>query len=187
MDIFEIIEKRRSVFPKQYNDKPILKEELDKILATANWAPNHKHTEPWRFKVVQGECKLKLAEFLVEKNVELEGKPSSFKRKKIVSKFEESHTVIAICIQKSPKGKLPEWEEISAVAMAVQNMWLACTALNIGSYWSSPSLIRLVDDFFKLKEGESCLGFFYMGKFDDELELGKRKSPINQKVEYFID
>lgn len=187
MDIFEIIEKRRSVFPKQYNDKPILKEELDKILAVANWAPNHKHTEPWRFKVLQGQGKLKFAEFLVEKSAEAEEKPSSFKRKKIVSKFEESHTVIAICMQRSPKGKPPEWEEISAVAMAVQNMWLACTALNIGSYWSSPPLINLVDDFFKLKERESCLGFFYMGKFDEELEEGKRKSTIDEKVEYFID
>lgn len=187
MDIFELIEKRRSVFPEQYNEEPILKEELDKILATANWAPNHRHTEPWRFKVVQGEIKLKLAEFILEKNAEWEGNPSSFKRKKIISKFEQSHTVIAICIQKSPTGKPPEWEEVSAVAMAVQNMWLACTALNIGSYWSSPSFINLVDDFFNLKEGESCLGFFYMGKFDGELEEGKRKSSIHSKVEYFTD
>lgn len=186
MGIFEIIEKRRSVFPKEYNKEPILKEELDKVLSAANWAPNHKHTEPWRFKVIQGDSKLKFAEFLVEKNTEVEGKPSSFKRKKIVSKFEESHTVIAICIQKNPQGKPPEWEEISAVAMAVQNMWLACTELNIGAYWSSPSLIHLVDDFFKLKEGEDCLGFFYMGKFDGDLKEGKRKSPISDKVDYFI-
>jgi len=185
MDIFEVIEKRRSVFPKQYNDEPITKQELDKVLSAANWAPNHKHTEPWRFKVIQGEARSRFADYLVEKNAEAEGKPSSFKRKKIVSKFEESHTIIAICIQKSPKGKPPEWEEISAVAMAVQNMWLACTGLNIGAYWSSPSHKDLVGDFFELKEGESCLGFFYMGKYDGELEPGKRKSEIESKVQYF--
>lgn len=185
MDIFELIEKRRSVFPKQYNDEPILKDELDKILATANWAPNHKKTEPWRFKVIRGDSKLKLANFLADKNAELEGKPSSFKRKKIVSKFEESHSVIAICMQRSPKGKPPEWEEVSAVAMAVQNMWLACTELNIGAYWSSPSYKDLVSDFFNLNEGESCLGFFYMGKYNGELEEGERKSSIEAKVEYY--
>lgn len=185
MDIFEIIEKRRSVFPKQYNDEPILKEELDKVLSAANWAPNHKKTEPWRFKVLQGDSKLKLGEFLVEKNAEVEGKPSSFKRKKILSKFEDSHTVIAICIQKSPKGKPPEWEEISAVAMAVQNMWLACTELEIGAYWSSPSFKDMVAGFFDLNEGEECLGFFYMGKYDGELEKGSRKSKIDAKVQYY--
>ena len=185
MEILDVIEKRRSVFPKQYNDEPILKEELDKVLSAANWAPNHKKTEPWRFKVLQGNSRLEFADFLVNKNAEIEGKPSSFKRKKIVSKFEQSHTIIAICIQKSPKGKPPEWEELSAVAMAVQNMWLTCTALKIGAYWSSPSLKDLVGDYFDLQEGESCLGFFYMGKYDGELEPGKRKSEIETKVQYF--
>ncbi|WP_019037894.1 nitroreductase family protein [Psychroflexus tropicus] len=185
MDALKAIENRRSVFPKQYNEEPISKEELGKILFAANWAPNHKHTEPWRFKVLQGKSRLEFAEFLVNKNAEIEGKPSSFKRKKIVSKFQQSHTVIAICMQKSPKGKPPEWEEISAVAMAVQNMWLACTALSIGAYWSSPSLKDLVGGYFDLQEGESCLGFFYMGKYDGELEPGKRKSEIDSKVQYF--
>ncbi len=184
MDIFELIQQRRTVSPNQYSKQPITEEELRKILESANWAPNHKNTEPWRFKVMQGESRLKLANYLVEKNAELNDKPSSFKNKKISSKFENSHTVIAICIQKSPKGMPPEWEEISAVAMAVQNMWLACTALEIGAYWSSPSLINHLDEFFNFNEGESCLGFFYMGKLDGELPKGKRKSPIDAKVEY---
>ena len=184
MDIFELIQQRRTVSPNQYSKQPITEQELQKILESANWAPNHKNTEPWRFKVMRGESRLKLADFLVEKNAELEDKPSSFKSKKISSKFENSHTVIAICIQKSPKGKPPEWEEISAVAMAVQNMWLACTALEIGAYWSSPSLINHLDEFFNFNEGESCLGFFYMGKLDGELHKGNRKSPIDAKVEY---
>jgi nitroreductase len=184
MDIFELIQQRRTVSPNQYSKQPITKQELQKILESANWAPNHKNTEPWRFKVMQGESKLKLADYLVEKNAELNDKPSSFKNKKISSKFENSHTVIVICIQKSPKGKPPEWEEISAVAMAVQNMWLACTALEIGAYWSSPSLIDHLDEFFNFNEGESCLGFFYIGKLDGELPQGKRKSSIDAKVEY---
>jgi len=184
MDIFELIQQRRTVSPNQYSKQPITEEELQKILESANWAPTHKNTEPWRFKVMQGESRLKLADYLIEKNAELDDKPSSFKNKKISSKFENSHTVIAICIQKSPKGMPPEWEEISAVAMAVQNMWLACTALEIGAYWSSPSLINHLDEFFNFNEGESCLGFFYMGKLDGELPEGNRKSPIDAKVEY---
>jgi len=184
MDIFELIQQRRTVSPNQYSKQPITEEELQKILESANWAPTHKNTEPWRFKVMQGESRLKLADYLIEKNAELDDKPSSFKNKKISSKFENSHTVIAICIQKSPKGMPPEWEEISAVAMAVQNMWLACTALEIGAYWSSPSLINHLDEFFNFNEGESCLGFFYMGKLDGELPKGNRKSPFDAKVEY---
>lgn len=103
MDIFELIQQRRTVSPNQYNKQPITEEELQKILESANWAPNHKNTEPWRFKVMRGESRLKLADYLIGKNAELEDKPSPFKNKKISSKFENSHTVIAICIQKKLK------------------------------------------------------------------------------------
>lgn len=34
--IFDLIAKRRSIFPVQYNDKPIAKEDLEKILEAAN-------------------------------------------------------------------------------------------------------------------------------------------------------
>ncbi|GAA0755835.1 nitroreductase family protein [Psychroflexus lacisalsi] len=186
MDILKLIKQRRTISPNQFNSEPISKSELDQILEAANWAPNHKNTEPWRFKVLQGESRLKLADYLVESNAELKDKPSSFKRKKIVSKFEHSHTVIVICMQRSPKGKPPEWEEISAVAMAVQNMWLVSSSLGIGGYWSSPDLKNQVDGFFDFNEGESCLGFFYMGKLDEALHDGKRKSSIEAKVEYHL-
>ncbi len=99
MDIFELIQQRRTVSPNQYNKQPITDEELQKILESANWAPTHRNTEPWRFKVMQGESRLILADYLIEKNAEVEDKPSSFKNKKISSKFENSHTVIAICMQ----------------------------------------------------------------------------------------
>ena len=62
--ISEIIKSRRAVFPAQYNNGPIGREEIMKILEAANWAPTHRRTEPWRFKVIQGESQARLAEFL---------------------------------------------------------------------------------------------------------------------------
>ena len=41
---------------------------------------------------------------------------------------------------------VPEWEEIAAVSMAVQNMYLTCTANNIGCYWSSPKIVDHLND-----------------------------------------
>jgi hypothetical protein len=38
-----------------------------------------------------------------------------------------------------------------------------------------------MDNFFDLNEGERCLGFFYMGYFDDELPEVTRL-PIAEKV-----
>ncbi len=179
--ILELIRKRRSIFPVQYNAKPISKEALEKILEAANWAPNHKKTEPWRFKVLQGNSKEALGTFLANKYQEVEAKPKKLKIKKLLDNPSKAAAVIAICMQRDPNESLPEWEEVAATAMAVQNMWLCCTEMGIGSYWSSPGLIKYMDVFFDLNEGEKCLGFFYMGYYDEAPETGVRQ-PIEDKV-----
>ena len=179
--VFDIIKKRRSVFPAQYNDKPIAKADIEKILQAANWAPNHKKTEPWRFKVMMGESKEKLGLFLSLKYMENVASPKQIKAKKLIENPKMAGAIIAICMQRDPNESLPEWEEIAATAMAVQNMWLCCAEMGIGSYWSSPPLIKFMDEFFEMEEGEKCLGFFYMGHYDGELEEATRR-PIEDKV-----
>ncbi|MBD1259683.1 nitroreductase [Maribacter polysiphoniae] len=179
--IFDLIKDRRSVFPDQYVDIPISKKDLDQILEAANWAPSHKKTEPWRFKVMQGESKERLGTFLSTKYQEVEERPKQVKIKKLKENPTKSAVVIAICMQRDPNGSVPEWEEVAAVAMAVQNMWLCCTEIGIGCYWSSPGLITHMDEFFDLAEGEKCLGFLYMGFFEGELAIGQR-NPIKDKV-----
>lgn len=182
--IFDLIQERRSIFPPQYVDKPIAKETLEKILEAANWAPTHKKTEPWRFKVLTGAKKDEMGVFLSEKYQEVDPKPKQTTINKLKENPARSAAVIAICMQRDPKESLPEWEEIASTAMAVQNMWLCCTELGIGSYWSSPGLIKYMDEFFDLNEGEKCLGFFYMGYFDGEV-ISSARTPIADKVEWF--
>lgn len=179
--IFDLIKNRRSVFPAQYNDKPIAKKDIEKILEAANWAPTHKKTEPWRFKVIQGEAKAELGVFLSNTYVDTEAHPKQMKSKKLLENPKKSAAVIAICVQRDPKESIPEWEEIASTAMAVQNMWLCCTEMGIGAYWSSPGLIKFMHQFFDMNEGERCLGFFYMGYYDDVLPEVTR-NPISEKV-----
>ncbi len=178
----ELIASRRSVFPAQYNNEPITKAEINAMLEAANWAPTHRRTEPWRFKVLQGESKSSLGSFLANKYKETTEKFSEMKFNKISQKMEQSTLLIAICMQRDPKESVPEWEEVAAVSMAVQNMWLVAHDLKIGAYWSSPAMIKEMHDFFDFNEGEQCLGFLYMGKYDDDLEPGIRNSSIEDKV-----
>ena len=86
-------------------------------------------------------------------------------------------------MQRDPKESLPEWEEIASVACAVQNMWLTATAYGIGAYWSSPKSIYGSSEFLGLKDGERCLGFFYMGYYHSKELKGIRK-PIEDKVKW---
>ena len=52
-----IIETRRSIFPKSYSTEEIKEEILTEILNSATFAPNHKRTKPWRLKVFRDEEK----------------------------------------------------------------------------------------------------------------------------------
>tara|TARA_B100001146_G_C16201135_1_gene444775 strand:+ start:4698 stop:5258 length:561 start_codon:yes stop_codon:yes gene_type:complete len=186
MSIDQLIASRRAVFPVQYSEAPITKEEISQLLEAANWAPTHRRTEPWRFKVFHSEASRKgLSDFLARTFEETAVKFSKIKQKKIAEKPLQSACVIAICMQRDPNESVPEWEEIAATAMAVQNMWLAATEMGIGAYWSSPGLRNHLNAHVSMGEGEQCLGFFYMGKYDGPLESGTRHTSIEEKTTWY--
>ena len=182
MDLFKAIKQRRSIYPHQFNDKIIADADIKKLLELANWAPTHRKTEPWRFKIISGDFKQKAGKFFKMVYWNNTEKPKTFKAKKILQKFEQSSHVIAVCMQRDQKESIPEWEEIAATAMAVQNMWIASSTLNIGMYWSTPSFKENLQDLIPLAEGERCLGFLYCGYFEDEVSLLERQSVISTKV-----
>jgi nitroreductase len=51
--------------------------------------------------------------------------------------------------------------------MAVQNMYLMCSASNIGCYWSSARITEHIKEAFTLQENQKCLGLFYMGNLEN--------------------
>ncbi len=182
------IAQRKSVFPPLYIKKEIPKDIIDEMLLNAHRAPTHKLTEPWRFKILKDSSKERLGMFLAAKYKELNNGINFSERK--FKKLQEnpvlSDTIIAIIMQRDLEERIPEWEEVASVAMAVQNLWLTATSHNIGGYWSSPKLITHMGEFFNLQEGEKCLGFFYMGYYEAEIPLSKRSS-LDDKVEWIYE
>jgi nitroreductase len=162
----EIIEQRRSIFPKDYADTEISQEVLEEILNAATLAPNHKRTKPWRFKIFKGEEKAQLASEMqaIYKAITPEQLFLEKKYNDIGFKINKANVVVSIVVNFS--GMVPEWEEIAAVSMAVQNMYITCTANNIGCYWSSPKIVDELKDSLTIEENQKCLGLFYMGNME---------------------
>ncbi|MDQ0782933.1 nitroreductase [Chryseobacterium sp. W4I1] len=159
----DIIEQRRSIFPKDYSETEIPQEVIEEILHSATLAPNHKRTKPWRFKIFKGEEKAALASEMqaIYKATQPEQTFLEKKYQDIGFKINKSDAVISIVVNFS--GMVPEWEEIAAVSMAVQNMYLTCTANEVGCYWSSPAIVNHLKDSLTIEENQKCLGLFYMG------------------------
>lgn len=183
--VSELLRSRRSVFPRTYTDEPVDRAIIEEMLENANWAPNHKKTEPWRFRVIRGEARQRLAEQLVSIYQEIipAERQSEKKIKKLSHNPLKADTIIAICMQRDLAESLPEWEELAAVAMAVQNMWLTATAHDLGSYWSSPGLVNHLGDFLELAEGERCYGLFYVAHHNCP-EIQRERGAIADKVRW---
>lgn len=182
--ITEIIKRRRSIFPISYTDEEVPKEVIQQLLENANYAPTHKLTEPWRFIVFRAAAKKRLGQELA-RIYKINTPTALFLQKKhdsITDKIDKASCVIVLNAQLHP-DKIPEWEEISSLGCAVQNMALTAEALNVGAYWSSPDLIVGLSDFLELSVNEKCFGLFYLGYHKEEPRPAIR-TPIATKVKW---
>lgn len=165
MTIYETIHSRRSVRPGAYTDAPVSREVLERLIGAANAAPSHRRLYPWRFIVFDSaSAKTELGEYLADRQQANSETPVAAPKLRI-TRERPGKAAAAIAIVMNPDlEKLPEWEEVSATAAAVQNLWLALSAEGLVGYWSSPGTIcKGAEDFLKLEEGEKCLGLFYLG------------------------
>lgn len=185
-NINNIIKNRRATPPKFLARKEVSKEVIEQLLENANWAPTHKNTEPWRFKVYTRNAKQKLASdaFSLLLNKIESGEPiNPQKAEKFKSGLENVPVAIAIIFERDAAERVPEWQEIAAVSMAVQNMWLTATGLGLGAFWSTPEFLPILNDLVEIQSNQKLLGFFYIGHIAMEYP-GPGRGDIAVKVEW---
>ena len=186
MDIFEIIENRRSIKPLDMKPDPVSPDLIQKLLDAANWAPSHRHTEPWRFIVMTKDARRDLADAVIQtmatEKTPIVG-PSHPKYQSTYNKMLNVPVIIAIICHTSSLPKVVPHEEIASTAMAVQNMHLGAQALGLGAFWSSgnKAFHPKMAEFLDLGENDQCLGFLYVGWPKVDWPTGKRR-PIEDKV-----
>jgi len=166
-EINELIKSRRTIYPEQFSERQVHKEQIEQILNNAQWAPTHGNTQPWRFHVFMNQGLQKLSTFLGQTYLELTQKEeqNDAKLTKLIRRPLLSSVVVAVSMKRQAEEKILELEEIEAVACAIQNMHLSCTAYGLGGFWSTPKLIysKKMNEFLGLNEKDKCLGLFYIG------------------------
>lgn len=186
-EVTELIKDRRTIYPEFFSARKVHKEQVELVLNNAIWAPSHGLTQPWRFKVFMEEGKDKLGNFFEEmylKHVAPE-KQNPLKLARMQDRPKAASAVIAICMKRQEEERISELDEIMAVAAAVQNMHLTCTAYGLAGFWSTPGFMKTDDvkEFLGLGEKDRCLGFFYLGYPENEWPKGRRK-PIEYVTEW---
>jgi len=189
-EINELIKSRRTIYPEQFSDRKVHKEQVEVILNNAQWAPTHGNTQPWRFKVFMEEGRQKLSDFLGKTYLEqtAKEKQSDIKLAKYITRPMKSSVVVAVWMERQKEEKILEIEEIEAVACAIQNMYLSCTAYGLGGFWSTPKLMYTpaMNEFLEIESKDKCLGLFYIGYPDIEWPEGHRK-PLEYSTKWILD
>ncbi|KAA9345557.1 nitroreductase family protein [Adhaeribacter soli] len=186
--ISQIIESRRTIKPNQYNGRQIPDEQIKQLLRLADWAPTHAHTEPWRFRVYGGP---KVPQFchdhaeLYRQHVAPEKFLQATYDKLLHMGDHTSHILIAY-MRRGDNPKIPVLEEVAATSCAIQNLLLGATTLGIASYWGSGGMAYHppMKTYLHLREEDLVLGILYLGYTDKPSPEGKRKTPLEEKVEW---
>lgn len=189
-EINQLIKSRRTIYPEQFSERKVHKEQIELILNNAQWAPTHGNTQPWRFHIFMEEGLQKLSTFLGNTYLEVTSKENQNDSKlaKLIRRPLLSSVVIAVSMKRQSEEKILELEEIQAVACAVQNMYLTCTAYGMGGFWSTPKLIysQQMNQFLELGEKDKCLGLFYIGYPSVEWPSSHRK-PLEYNAKWITN
>ncbi|OWR28363.1 nitroreductase [Saccharibacillus sp. O23] len=186
MDVREAIRTRRSVGAVQ--DREVPRESIERILEAGTWAPNHRKTEPWRFFVLQGEGRMKLASAMADTEAAEKGiSPSPEEYEGMLAsagkKVSRAPLIIAVGCEPVSGPKIIPLEETLAVGAAIQNMLLEAHALGLGAVWRSGNLCYhpLMAQRFGLSEDGQMLGFLYIG-FPDREPGDSKREPFESKT-----
>jgi len=185
-----IIRWRRSIKPVDMDpSRQVDGTLLMKLLENANWAPTHGMTEPWRFNIYQGSGRHDLSQAM--QRIYRATTPAAEFREEKLTKMSQNPllapVVMVLWMARGGGEKIPELEEIEAVACAVQNLHLSAAAANMAGYWSTPPLVYTKEfaEWLEIRPEDRCLGLFYLGwpRTDIPIAHGKRQ-PIADKVKW---
>lgn len=143
MDAFTAMAQRAST--RSFTKDPVPRPLIERLLAAAVRAPNHKLTEPWRFAVLTGESARRFAEVKRAHRATRFTDPGSPEAAKAIDKtYREALDTPAFLIVMSSDSDDPvrQEEDFAATMMATQNLLIAATAEGLGTYVRTGGIMR---------------------------------------------
>lgn len=132
-DVFGVMEARRSV--KKFTDRRVSRAELERLIAVAALAPNHRMTEPWRFYVLGPQARRTYGAVLGARKAKKVEDPDAAAqvRGKVEREHEGLPAMIAVAMTVSEDAERMR-EDYAATFMAIQNLCLAAVAMGLGTH-----------------------------------------------------
>jgi nitroreductase len=167
VDVSEAIRSRRT--HKQYGTEPVDEETLRELVDLARYAPNHRLTQPWRFRVLGPETRMHLGQSVGGKEA---------------TKLGRAPTLILVTAVLSGDPHVDE-EDLYATATAVYAVLLGATERGLASYWRTPKSFteRPVRKLLGLDKNERAVALIYLGPLVSE-PPAKDRAPLDEVLTF---
>ena len=185
MDAHDAIAARTST--RAFADRPVPRAILERLLAAAVRAPNHKLTEPWRFAVLTGKSVARFAELRRAHRATRFPDPASPEAAKAIDKtYREALATPAFLVVMCAVSDDPvrREEDYAATMMAVQNLLIAATAEGVGSYIRTGGILEDagVRELVQLPAGHRLVAVVSLGYPAAPQEPKKRSDPAGKTL-----
>jgi F420 biosynthesis protein FbiB-like protein len=146
-DFLRLARGRRSI--RRYEPRDVPQSTVETLLEAAVWAPSAHNRQPWRFAIVRGAGRERLARAMgarLREDLERDNAPQAVIEADVTRSYERltgAPVVIVLCLLMADMDTYPdarrqqhEWTmAVQSVAMAGQNLLLAAHAYGLGACW----------------------------------------------------
>lgn len=148
VDVDSAIRARRT--HKQYGSEPVSEAVVRELVEIARWAPNHKLTNPWRFRLLGPDTRAQIDELVPEAEV---------------MKLRRAPTLVLVTALPSADPVLGEEDVLAAAAATYAVLLVAATERGLASYWRTPACFRepAVRAVLGLDDGEVIVALVHLG------------------------
>jgi nitroreductase len=188
MKIFDTILHRRTI--KDFEQKPVADEIIERALSAGLWAQNHHVTQPWRFTVLGPQTHQALAE--IYGAIQAQSLPGSCSEKqrqtarekgiaKLLSK-PRLVTVGSTLVDDATQRR----EDYAAVCCAIQNIALAAWSDGLGMQWSTGKVIAQAETYELLgidAAQQEIIGLLYFG-FPAQIPVARTRKPLAEVARF---
>lgn len=162
MELAQLMKERRSVH--QFEDRPVSLELVTELLDAAVWVPNHKLTQPWRFVVVHGEGRRKLADVARAGAEKRDPANAQELGQKFYNRFMSVPMFVAVVMNENTHPVV--WEEdYAATSCIIHNFSLLAWEQGLGLVWETYPLLHNPEFRAALGvgPGEKIIGSLHLG------------------------
>ncbi len=179
MDAIDAIQRRTSV--RRFGPNPVPRETLERLLECAVRAPNHKLTEPWRFAVVTGPARARLADVRARYRLKRWADPTTPEATAAGEKTRQEAlgTPAFVVVMAAVGGdETTREEDFAAAMMAIENLMIAAESLGLGTYLRTGGVMReaALAELVGLPEGFRIAGVVSVG-YPADREPPRRRRP----------